>query len=162
MRRIAVVRAGLIGHKHIEIVRANAQLDAIVDPTDTARELAAELDTKWFGTVDAYLQREGPDGAIVATPNQLHLEHGSAFIKAGVPALIKKPLADCSDSALKIAELARDAAVPILVGHHRRHSPFVKAAKAAIEAGRLGRLVTVNAQFWLLKPGEYFDVAWHK
>ncbi|MGI9391170.1 MAG: Gfo/Idh/MocA family protein [Boseongicola sp.] len=162
MKRVAVVGAGLIGQKHIEIVRANALLDAIVDPTDAARTLASELGSKWFETVEDYLKVGQPDGVIIATPNQLHLEHGAAFIDAGIPTLIEKPLADCSDAALRLAELARKADVPILVGHHRRHSPLVKAAKAAIEAGNLGRLVTVNAQFWLLKPGEYFDVAWRR
>ncbi|QMU59293.1 MAG: gfo/Idh/MocA family oxidoreductase [Boseongicola sp.] len=162
MKRIAVVGAGLIGQKHIEIVRANAVLDAIIDPTVEARELASKSDTKWFKTVDDYLKFNHPDGAIIATPNQLHHRHGAAFITAGIPTLIEKPLADCSDSALKIVELSRESNVAVLVGHHRRHSPFVKAAKTAIESGNIGRLVTVNAQFWLLKPDEYFNVVWRK
>lgn len=158
--RIAVIGAGLIGRKHIDLVRRHAQLDAIVDPDEAARTLAYEFGCAWHADLDEYLAGTKPDGAIIASPNTLHLPQGMACITHEVPALIEKPLAEDADSANRLAEAAQVAGTPILVGHHRRHSPIILAAKAVIEDGRLGRLATVNALFWLNKPKDYFNVAW--
>lgn len=161
-KRIAVVGAGLIGHKHIQIVRDLAVLDAIIDPAPASRQTALENDTPWFADLEDYLSDHRPDGVIVASPNGLHLTHGTACLRAGIPALIEKPLADDAANAAILADLSRERGVSVLVGHHRRHSPLVKAAKAAIDAGRLGRLATVSAQFWLVKPDDYYDAAWRR
>jgi predicted dehydrogenase len=52
--------------------------------------------------------------------------------------------------------------VPLLVGHHRRHNPLIRKAKEIIDSGRLGRVLTLHASFWLMKPDDYFDVAWRR
>ncbi len=160
--RIAVVGCGLIGRKHIDVVRQNAKLDALVDPNPAAGELAASLGVPWFAELEAYFAKHRPDGAIIATPNQLHLPHGLACIEAGIPVLIEKPLASTAQESGTLADQAKAHSVPMLVGHHRRHSPLVKAAKAAIEAGQLGRILSVNAQFWLYKPDDYFEMDWRR
>ncbi len=157
---IAVVGAGLIGRKHIEVVAAEATLAAIVDPDPAAKSLADEKAVPWFADLETCLREAMPDGAIVATPNHMHLQHGATCLNAGVPALIEKPLASSAAEGSQLLDLERSSGTPILVGHHRRHSPIAKAAKAAIESGRIGRVVTVNAQFWLNKPDDYFDATW--
>lgn len=159
-KKIAVVGAGLIGRKHIDVVNKHAELCAIIDPDRNAEILAEGFGATWFGDLDEYLKNQKPDGAIIASPNALHLSHGTSCLQAGVPALIEKPLADTQSSAKALVQLSEKTAIPVLVGHHRRHSPLVKAAKAAIDGGRLGRIATVNAQFWLYKPDDYFNTTW--
>lgn len=159
-RRIAVVGAGLIGRKHLEIVARHAVLAAIVDPDPAAGVLAGAHGAAWHTGLDACLAQDRPDGVIVASPNQLHLAHGMACLGAGVPVLIEKPLTDTADAGRALVRRAEETGVPVLVGHHRRHSPIIRAAKACVEDGRLGRIVAVNALFWLHKPAAYFDVAW--
>ena len=157
---IAVVGAGLIGRKHIEVVAAEAILAAIVDPDPVAKSLADEKAVPWFADLETCLREAKPDGAIIATPNHMHLQHGAICLNAGVPALIEKPLASSAAEGSQLLDLERSSGTPILVGHHRRHSPIAKAAKDAIESGRIGCVVTVNAQFWLNKPDDYFDATW--
>lgn len=160
--KIAVTGAGLIGRKHIDAVAKCAHLAAIIDPSPRAQGLAAQLNTVWFETLDECLDRDRPDGVILATPNQLHAEQAIACIRRGVPVLVEKPIADSSANASRIVEAAHDADIPVLVGHHRRHNPIIRVAKAAIESGKLGRLVAVNAQCWLYKPDEYFEPQWRR
>lgn len=159
---IAVFGAGLIGRRHIEHVRRAARLAAIVDPAEAAKALAADLGVPWFADAGACLNAVRPDGAIVATPNQLHVAHGLACIEAGVPALIEKPVADTGEGAGRLAAASEATGVPVLVGHHRRHNPLIARAKEVISEGRLGRIVAVNAQFWLLKPENYFHQSWRR
>ncbi len=158
--RIAVAGAGLIGRKHIEIVARHATLAGIVDPAPHAKEVAGEQGVVWSDDLARFLNDHRPDGVIVATPNRLHVSQGIVCIEAGIPALIEKPIADRSDDARRLVATAEAADVPLLIGHHRRHNPLIKAAKEAIQSGRLGDIIAVNAQFWLYKPDDYFETGW--
>ena len=162
--RIAVVGAGLIGQRHAKLIQtgADATLSAIVDPTDAARAFAGEIGAPWFPSITDLLASDRPGGLIIATPNQLHVDHGLQAVKAGLPALIEKPIADSVAAAEKLVSAAEAAKVPLLIGHHRRHNPLIADAKAKITSGALGRLVAVNAMFWLYKPDDYFDVEWRR
>ncbi len=158
--RIAVVGAGLIGRKHIELVAQHAQLAAIIDPDETAKQLADTHACNWDSDLETYLQNAKPDGVIVASPNKLHLPHGKDCLSMGIPVLIEKPLAETATAARALSEMSTASGTPILVGHHRRHSPVIQAAKAFVDSGKLGRLAAVNALFWLNKPDDYFNVEW--
>ena len=160
--RIAVVGAGLIGRKHADLVARHATLCAIVDPDPAAREVAHALDVPHHESLGQCLAADPPDGAVIATPNQLHVPHALACVAEGIPVLVEKPLADTGEAAARLVEAAEAAGVPVLVGHHRRHNPLIAAAKAAIDAGRLGEIVTVDTKFWLYKPDDYFAPAWRR
>jgi predicted dehydrogenase len=162
--RIAVVGAGLIGQAHIKRVleEPGATLAAIVDPSPQARELAGTTGTDWFADIETMLQSIKPDGVVIATPNQLHVAGGLAAVDAKVPALLEKPVADDVESASRLVDAAEKAGVPILVGHHRRHSPLIGKAREIIASGRLGRITAVNGLCWFLKPDDYFGVAWRR
>jgi len=162
--KLAVLGAGLIGKRHFGHVlnEPEAELIAIVDPTPAAKDLAAEHGVRWVPSFAELLKIERPDGIIVATPNQVHVQNGLESVAAGVPALIEKPIADDLASAERLVEAAEAARVPLLVGHHRRHNPLMKKAKGVIESGQLGRILAVNAMFWLFKPDDYFDVEWRR
>lgn len=163
--KLAVMGAGLIGKRHVEHVLAqpDAELLAIVDPTPAARALAEEKRAAWFPSFASMLAGgTRPEGAIVATPNQLHVENGLECVAAGVPALVEKPLADDVAAATRLVEAAEAAGVHLLTGHHRRHNPLIRRAKEAIDSGRLGRIVAVHGICWFFKPDDYFDVPWRR
>lgn len=158
--RIAVIGAGLIGRKHISVVHDAGHTCDIIDPDPLAKDLLQH--GEWHADLGDYLSRHKPDGAIVATPNQLHLPHGLACLDAGIPILIEKPLADNVINAQALVDRAKAVGAPLLVGHHRRHSPLIQAAKTKLSDGSLGSLVAVHGQFWLHKPTAYFDLPWRK
>ncbi len=162
--RLAVVGAGIIGRRHAALVAAfpGAALAAVVDPTATGKVLAAEHGVVWYPALAALLAADRPDGVIVATPNQYHVDGGLEVVAAGVPVLIEKPIADDLGDALRLVEAGEAAGVPILVGHHRRHNPMLQAARDAIAGGRLGQVLAVHAQCWFRKPDSYFESEWRR
>ncbi|AMJ60273.1 Gfo/Idh/MocA family protein [Bosea sp. PAMC 26642] len=162
--RLVVMGAGLIGSRHAEHVAAEpcAVLSAIVDPSPVGRALAERLGTRWHPSFADALAEEKPDGVIVATPNQLHVAHGLDAVAAGIPALIEKPIADDVAAATALVEAAEAARVVLLVGHHRRHNPMIAKAKEIVESGRLGQMLTISGQFWLMKPDDYFEASWRR
>lgn len=160
---LAVIGAGVMGRRHVDAIVATggaARLHAVVDPADAAKGYAAELGVAWYPDPAAMIAGGRPDGAIIASPNHLHVEHGMDCTKAGIPVLVEKPISSSVRSARHLVEEAERTGVPLLVGHHRRHNPLIAAAKRALESGRIGAVVAVHAMFWLYKPDDYFAVEW--
>jgi predicted dehydrogenase len=162
--KLVVMGAGLIGRRHIEHVLAEpaAALTAVVDPSPAARALAEENGVAWYADFAAMICDHTPEAAIVATPNQLHVQNGLECIAAGVPALVEKPIADDVVAATTLVEAAERAGVALLTGHHRRHNPLIQRAKKAIEEGLLGDIISVHGTCWFFKPDDYFDVPWRR
>jgi predicted dehydrogenase len=161
---ISVMGAGLIGRRHMEHVSAEpmAMLHSVIDPLPAGKDIASKTGVPWFPDFPAMLASGKPDGIIVATPNQLHVAHGLAAVAAGIPALIEKPLADEVAGGERLVAAAKQAGVPLLTGHHRRHNTMVRRAKEIITSGKLGQIVSVHGFFWLMKPDDYFDVQWRR
>ena len=129
---------------------------------EPAQRLASDLDVSWYPDLDALFQASKIDGVVISTPNQLHVENGLQCVAAGVPALIEKPLAVDLAGATSLVEAAEASGIALLVGHHRRHNPLIASAKAHLEAGRIGEIVSVHGMFWLMKPDDYFQVEWRR
>lgn len=161
---IAVIGAGLMGQRHAEHIRqdAKASLFAIVDPAPAAKAFAQTIRASWFPDFATMMAAGRPDGVVIATPNHLHVSQGLAAVAAGIPALVEKPIADSVAAATVLVEAAEKARVPLLIGHHRRHNPMIQRARSIVESGKLGRIVTVHAFFWVMKPDEYYDTQWRR
>jgi predicted dehydrogenase len=160
--KLAVIGAGLVGKKHIALIRQSpiCRLFCVVDPADKARQLAAEIGVDWFSSVQDMCSQTKIDGAIVATPNQFHVDHGLLLISNGIPLLMEKPLASDVAGACQLVNAATAANIPLLTGHHRRHNPLIQKAKDMIEDGQIGRPVSLSMTCWLMKPDPYFEAEW--
>lgn len=158
--RLAVAGAGLIGRRHAEEVAGcpSTRLAAIVDPAPAAEAVAERFGVPRYGSLAELLEQDRPDGVVLATPNQVHVDGGLECIAAGVPVLVEKPLGDTVASATRLVEAAETTGVPLLVGHHRRHSPLLARAREVIAGGALGRVVAVAGTALFAKPADYFDV----
>jgi predicted dehydrogenase len=163
--RIAVIGAGLIGRKHIDVLRAGNPeytLAAVADPAPAAAEEGRRLGYDVYADIAEMLERARPDGAIVAVPNQLHESAGLACVARGIAILVEKPIADSVAAALRLVDAAAAARVAILVGHHRRHNPIMRKAAEIVRSGAIGRVVAANGLWLSHKPRAYFDVAWRR
>jgi predicted dehydrogenase len=158
--RIAVAGAGLIGRRHIEEVDASgsARLAAVVDPLPAAQAVADDFGVPRYASLSALFDSDRPDGVILATPNQLHVDGGLECIAAGVPVIVEKPIGDTVEGATRLVEAAAVAGVPLLTGHHRNYSPIMARAREIVQSGALGSVVAVVGTALFYKPDDYFDV----
>ena len=159
--RIAVAGAGLIGRRHIEEIGRSrgARLSAIVDVSRQAADVARQAAVPLHRSLSELFARDRPDGVILATPNQLHVEQGLECIAANVPALIEKPVAHTVQEGIRLCEAAERTGAKVLVGHHRRHSPILHKAVEIVQSGVLGPIVGVLGSAVFYKPDAegYFD-----
>lgn len=161
---IAVIGAGAIGRTHVETLARmpGLKLTALVDPAAPGRALAAALGVPCLPDVGALIESGLAQAAIVATPNETHLPVSDLLLRAGLPVLLEKPVAESLASARRLIAVAEDTGVPLLVGHHRRHNPRVRAAYDAIRGGAIGDLVMATVTCALAKPDSYFAADWRK
>ena len=162
--RLAVIGAGAIGRTHIALARDHAlfELVAIVDNADAARALAAQTGVRHHTDVAAMLAAEKPDAVIVATPNATHADIGVQCLAAGAHVLMEKPITDTLADARRLCAAADAAGRLLLVGHQRRYSGILRAARGILQSGRLGQLVSASGMATFLKPDAYFDATWRR
>ena len=143
--RIAVAGAGLIGKRHVEEVDASpdAELASIVDPGPVGPELAEKFRVPLYQSLAELFERDKPDGVILATPNQMHVDGGLECVAAGVPVIVEKPIGDTVEGATRLVEAGEQSGVPVLTGHHRNYSPVMATAREIVHSGRLGPIVAV-------------------
>ncbi len=162
--RLAVIGAGVIGRRHVAAIAdcGDAQLVAVADPDETTKQIADENSAAWFGRSEEMLAAARPDGVIVATPTEHHLQPALAALEAGAHVLIEKPIAATDEEAERIERESGQSGRHVLVGHHRRYYPLVEKARELVSGGAIGRLVAVSGQWTVLKPPHYFSADWRK
>ena len=151
--KLAVVGAGLVGRRHVTAIEqlSGVSLSAIVDTSDDAIAYAAENKVPVFSSLSDLFNDHKPDGVILSTPTNLHVEQGLACVEAGCPMLVEKPLATISADGERLVVAAETAGVPILVGHHRRHNPLIHRARALIV------LVSWVTFVWSMQPAGFIN-----
>jgi predicted dehydrogenase len=160
--KVAIIGAGLIGPRHAKSVIANpaTELVALVDPMPTGSTTASELGTNYYSTVAELLNSsDRPDAAIVCTPNHTHVPVAKELLNGNVHVLLEKPISDTLETGRSLLELAhapKNTHLKLLVGHHRRFNPYVRATKSILESGSLGRPIAINGLWTLYKPESYF------
>ncbi len=85
------------------------------------------------------------DGMIITTPNHLHLEPAVEGMKRGMVVVLEKPIAECPDSCRQLLEAKRKYNARLLIGFNMRSSPFYCKARQWISEGRIGDVVSIQA-----------------
>lgn len=165
--KIAVIGTGLIGPRHAKAViqDPNATLSCIVDPSPAAKQVAAELKTPLYPSVQAMLQSpHKPDAAIVCTPNHTHVAVSTELLSGGVHVLCEKPVSVDTASGQALVAHAATCKRHLLIGHHRRFNPYVAATKRILSENSLGHVTALSGLWTLYKPANYFDppTAWRR
>jgi predicted dehydrogenase len=143
--RLAVIGVGHLGRHHARILSSlpGAELVSVVD---TYRSRAEEVATanRTRAVFDHRDLLGNVDAVTIAAPTEAHAEIGCAFLNAGVPVLVEKPLARTLAEADALIRAAAQARVALAVGHTERFNPAVDAARGLltdprfIEVHRLG------------------------
>ena len=162
--RLGIIGLGLIGRKHADIARQidGCILVAVSDADRAAKKPAEELGAEFYTNYQEMIEREELDGVIIAVPNDLHAPVGMACARKGIHLFVEKPIASSIADADSLIETVRQHNVCLLVGHHRRFNPLVEATRKVVSGGQIGTLVGVTVLFTVLKPPDYFQVAWRK
>jgi UDP-N-acetyl-2-amino-2-deoxyglucuronate dehydrogenase len=116
---------------------------------ETRRQFAEEFGCEEAASLEAALAHPRVEAAIIAAPSFAHLELTLACAEHGIHVLVEKPMANSLAQARQMAVACRAKGLVLMVGHEMRRLGSSRAMKKALEAGRLGRVVSAAAALTL-------------
>ena len=162
--RLTIVGLGIIGKRHLQAVSevAEAELVAIVDTNPQTQETATAAGVDHYTSTEEMLLRAKPEGVMVCTPTEHHLQPILNSLEAGSHVLVEKPIAASLDEAQNIIKASDEASRHVLVGHHRRYYEVIQRTRKLVHDGTLGQLVGVCGQWTTRKADVYFEPEWRQ
>lgn len=148
--RIGVIGLGWFGEIHCDAIAGIPNLELAALCTRTESRLA-EMATK-FGVAKTYtdyadmLADPDIDAVSIVTMWDQHTDPTIAALKAGKHVFLEKPMASTVADCARIMEAAKDAKGILQIGHICRFNPRYRAAKEAIDAGRIGKIVSMSSR----------------
>lgn len=145
-----VLGCGSIGFRHIGHLKqlGLSNLEA-ADPNPSAQE---RTKAKWGIRVDSdadeALSRR-PDLVLVCTPAATHVDLTIKALEAGAHVFVEKPLAVSLETLRPLIERKNGDGRMVQVGYNLRYHPAMKAAKQVLDSGRMGKVLTGDAEFGL-------------
>jgi predicted dehydrogenase len=106
-----------------------------------------EMGVEAAPSMEAMLSNPRIQGVILTVPNEQHLPVATAVAKAGKHVYTEKPIASTLEEGLEIAALQKKYGVTVTVGHSARLMAGIRQIRAAIDAGELGRVAFIEANF---------------
>jgi predicted dehydrogenase len=100
---------------------------------------------------------DGIDAVAIVTPNHMHAPVAEAFLETGVHIICDKPLTTTLEQARRLRDQARAKGVIFAVTYNYSGYPLVRHARAMVQAGELGAIRIVQAEYpqdWLAGPLE--------
>ena len=105
---------------------------------------------------DALIADPEIDAVYNPLPNSLHAEWTIRALQAGKHVLCEKPMASNADEATEMAKVADETGLVLFEAFHYRYHPLALRTKAIIDAGEIGALRHIDAQFCtlMLRPND--------
>jgi predicted dehydrogenase len=148
--RLGFLGVGWIGRHRMEALTraALAEVVAVADPQREALRAAAAVAPRArpADSLEELLEHE-LDGVVIATPSALHADQAVAALERGIAVFCQKPLARDAGETRRVLAAARRADRLLGVDLCYRHVEALRAAREQVEAGRIGRLHSLDLVF---------------
>ena len=143
MQKIAIVGVGGMGTVHFNNYAQieKAEVRAVVGPSESDREKAAEWGVEIYPDIKELLAAEEIDLIDICTPTFLHFEHALTALSFGKNVIIEKPIALHREDAERIFALASEKNALVFVGQVLHFTREVEILKEAVETEKYGKVL---------------------
>ncbi len=159
----AIIGAGNIGKIQADALQQipAARVSVVCNRGEEAgRALADKVGATWVADFADAVQRSDVDVVTICTPSGTHMEIAVAAANAGKHLLVEKPIDITLPRVDAILDAVAAAGVVLACVFPLRFAQGVHKAKAALAAGRLGRLTLADAYVKWYRPQEYYNGNW--
>ncbi len=149
-----MVGCGAIARWHwaaIERAAPRTEVTAVIDVVPgNADALASVTGAAPYSDLSEALRADAFDAALVMVPHDRHEEVALGVLGAGRHLLLEKPMAPTLEACQRILEAAEHAGTVFMVAENAQYWPEVVTAKALVDDGAIGDLIT--ARSWHCAP----------
>jgi UDP-N-acetyl-2-amino-2-deoxyglucuronate dehydrogenase len=158
----AIIGCGRIAQRHAEHISKRGQLVAVCDVVeDKAQQLATTYGAKAYTSYADMLAHEPSiDVVAVCSPNGLHAQHAIDGLKAGFHVLCEKPMGLSVKECGEMMQTAERSNKRLFAIKQNRYNPPVAAVKEIIEAGKLGKVLSVQLSCFWNRNMDYYANSW--
>lgn len=163
----AIVGCGMIARFHARALAEipGTRVAALVSRNPSnANALLTETNTPAcpvFATVEEAVKAPGVDAVVITTPSGAHLEPAVVAAAAGKHVVVEKPLEISGERCERIIKACNDFGVKLCTIFPSRFGDANTALKAAVDAGRFGRLTLGETTCkWWRSQAYYDDGGW--
>jgi len=148
---IALIGMGWWGQKILNVLQAapaDIRVVRAIEPNiESVKAVCAQKGVPLSANYADALNDPTVDAVVLATPHALHEAQIEAAVAARKHVFCEKPLALTKAGAEKAVALCRDAGLVLGMGHERRWEPPIAQMLAKADAGDLGRIHQIEANF---------------
>ena len=141
MKKVAVIGLGNIATRHrrnLKLLFPNVEILVMSASGRIPNEYISDCDV--IETNIEHIIQSKVEMAIIASPAPFHAQHAIPFIKAGIPALIEKPVSTTLDDAELINRAIQQYQTPVTIGYCLRYLPSSLKLKDFLEEEIIGTL----------------------
>ena len=162
MIKFAIVGCGRIAQRHAEHISKRGQLVAVCDVVeDKAKQLANTYGAKAFiSYADMLANQPSIDVIAVCSPNGLHAQHAIDGLKSGFHVLCEKPMGLSVKECGEMIQAAERANKRLFAIKQNRYNPPVAAVKEIIDAGKLGKVTSIQLSCFWNRNKDYYANSW--
>lgn len=164
MLGFALVGCGRIAQKHADLLHGGhikgARLTAVCDvKPDRAQKYGAKYGVPHFTDMHEMMAKVGPsiDVVTILTESGLHGKHCLELARYKKDIVVEKPMALTLDDADAMIRACDANGIRLFVVKQNRYNLPVQAARAALDAGRFGKLVMGTVRVRWCRTQAYYD-----
>jgi UDP-N-acetylglucosamine 3-dehydrogenase len=146
---VAVIGVGFWGQNHARNFKElkETELLAVCDINPERAKAAAEkFQTEAYTDSQKLLKRRDIEAVTICTWSTKLASEALKAIKAGKHVLVEKPMANTTQQAKKLVDLAQKKERLLMIGFLERFNPGVQHVKEAILKGEIGTIVCATAK----------------
>lgn len=146
------IKIGIITFEHMHALSYTTALSNISEVEivgifdfDSYRgtEMAARFNTKYYDSAKELFNRK-LDGVVICSNNRDHVKYVEMAVEYNVPFIVEKPLANSFENGQKIVEMTERKNIRGMMAFPLRFNPSIRAAKAMIDSGEIGDIVSIT------------------
>lgn len=105
-----------------------------------------------FTDEDVFFEKRRSDVLLIATMDRLHVRQAMKALELGYDLVLEKPISDDPAELSMLTAKSKEKGAMVMVCHVLRYNVMVKKLKALLDAGAIGRLIsmdqTENVGYW--------------
>ena len=143
--KVVQIGVGGWGKNHSRVLSEFGVLAAVCDTnTQRAEEFGKKYSVNFYSSIEALLDNEKFDAALVCTPTTTHSDIGTKLIESKKHVFLEKPMTYLSSEGKALIDLAKRNNVILTCGYIERFNPAVASVKNFIKSQKYGDLIRLE------------------